>query len=70
MPVTQWMLNDLESYVRETLRPERLAAHQLFRANRVAELIDRLYQPGSDYREVNQVLALVVFQEWHDLYMV
>jgi asparagine synthase (glutamine-hydrolysing) len=69
MPVTQWMLNDLESYVRETLRPERLAEHHLFRPKRVAELVDRLYQRGSDYREVNQVLALVVFQEWYDLYM-
>ena len=69
MPVTQWFLNDLEAYVRETLSPGRLAQHGFFRPERVRELIDRLYRPGSDYMQVNQVLGLVVFQEWYDLYM-
>ena len=35
----------------------------------VNRLIDRLYQPGSDHTHVNKVLALVVFQEWYELYM-
>jgi asparagine synthase (glutamine-hydrolysing) len=69
MPVTQWMLGDLQSYVRETLSTERLQRHGYFRPERVCALVDRLYQPGADYTDVNRVLALVVFQEWYDLYM-
>lgn len=68
MPVTQWFQNDLETYVRHVLRPEALARHGLFRQTAVEALIDRLYQPGSDYHDVNRVLSLVMFQEWHDLY--
>ena len=69
MPVTQWFLNDLQGYVRATLSPERLASHGFFRQTEVDRLIDRLYQPGSDHTHVNKVLALVVFQEWYELYM-
>ena len=69
MPVTQWFLNDLEDYVRATLSPDRLAGHGFFRQEEVNRLIDRLYQPGSDHTHVNKVLALVVFQEWYELYM-
>lgn len=69
MPVTQWFLNDLQDYVRATLSPERLVRHGFFRQEEVNRLIDRLYQPGSDHTHVNKVLALVVFQEWYELYM-
>jgi len=69
MPVTQWILNDLEGYVRETLSRARLASHGLFTQERVDALVNRVYQPGSDYTHVNQVLALIVFQEWYELYL-
>jgi asparagine synthase (glutamine-hydrolysing) len=69
MPVTQWFLNDLQDYVRATLSPDRLASHGFFRQEQVERLIDRLYQAGSDHTHVNKVLALVVFQEWYELYM-
>jgi asparagine synthase (glutamine-hydrolysing) len=69
MPVTQWFLNDLQGYVRATLSPERLAGHGFFRQEEVDRLVSRLYQPGSDHTHVNKVLALVVFQEWYELYM-
>jgi asparagine synthase (glutamine-hydrolysing) len=69
MPVTDWILRDLQGYVRETLSPPRLARHGFFQPRRVAELIDRVYRPGSDYTDVNRVLTLLVFQEWHELYM-
>jgi asparagine synthase (glutamine-hydrolysing) len=68
MPVTEWMLGELQPWVRETLAPERLARHGLFDAVRVGALIERLYQPGAAYADVNKVLALVTFQEWYDLY--
>jgi asparagine synthase (glutamine-hydrolysing) len=69
MPVTQWMLTDLQPWVRDTLSPERLALHGLFDHERVGELVERLYQPGADYIAVNKVLALVIFQEWYELYL-
>src|SRR5207248_11363381 len=59
MPVTQWMLGALQPYVRQTLAPARLAQHGFFRPDTVAALVDRLYQPGCDYRDVNRVVALI-----------
>jgi hypothetical protein len=29
-----------------------------------------LYRPDSDYTTVNKVLALVIFQEWYEMYLV
>jgi asparagine synthase (glutamine-hydrolysing) len=69
MPVTEWMQNDLEEYTRDTLSAPRLGMHGLFRQERVDALVNRLYQPGSDYKDVNRVLALIVFQEWFELYL-
>jgi asparagine synthase (glutamine-hydrolysing) len=69
MPVTDWLFNQLEDYVRQTLSPSRLSKHALFDADRVQALVDELYRGQHDYRFVNKVLALVVFQEWHDMYM-
>jgi asparagine synthase (glutamine-hydrolysing) len=69
MPVAQWLMGDLQPYVRDTLAAANLRAHGLFRPERVNALVDRLYQPGADYTDVNKVLALVVFQEWYALYM-
>ena len=68
MPVTQWVMTDLQPWVRATLSPERLAAHGLFDPRRVAELVDAVYRPAADYRDVNKVLVLAIFQEWFELY--
>jgi asparagine synthase (glutamine-hydrolysing) len=70
MPIAQWLLNDLQDYVRETLTPARLARHGLFRPQTVQSLVDGLYQGQKDYTYTNKILALLVFQEWFDLYMV
>jgi asparagine synthase (glutamine-hydrolysing) len=68
MPVARWLVEDLAGYVRETLHPDRLARHGFFDAGRVARLVDRLHEPGSDYTDANKVLSLIVFQEWYELY--
>ena len=68
MPVAGWLKRDLEPYVRDTLRPERLRSHGLFDATAVQRLIEQLYRPESDYHDANRVLSLIVFQEWHDLH--
>jgi asparagine synthase (glutamine-hydrolysing) len=69
MPITEWLLHDLEDYVRCTLSFEQLSRHGIFDAVRVHELVERLYRQGSDYRDVNRVFSLIVFQEWYDSYM-
>lgn len=69
MPITQWILQDLQDYVRETLSPERLGKHGLFDPSHVQTLVDGLYKGQASYREVNKVYALIIFQEWHDLYL-
>lgn len=69
MPVTEWVLGDLQPWVRETLSPERLSIHGLFDAARVDETVSAAYRPGAHYREVNKVLALVIFQEWYEMYL-
>jgi asparagine synthase (glutamine-hydrolysing) len=68
MPVTDWLTTDLQPYVRETLSPDRLARHGLFRPDAVQTLVDTLLRDGSDYHDGNRVFALLVFQEWYDLY--
>jgi len=69
MPITDWLLKDLQDYVRETLSPSRLSAHGLFDSARVQALMNQIYSNDSDYREVNKIYALLVFQEWYDIYM-
>lgn len=69
MPITQWLLRDLEGYVRDTLSPQRMGKHGLFQAGYVQGLVDGLYRNKSDYQAVNRVYSLLVFQEWYDLYM-
>jgi len=69
MPITQWVFGRLQPWVRQTLAPERLALHGLFDPGRVGELVDRVYAPAADYRTVNKALALVVFQEWYEMYL-
>ena len=70
MPVAQWLLGDLEGYVRQTLSPERLGKHGLFKADQVQELVDTLYRQKVSHGDTNKVLSLIVFQEWYEMYMV
>ncbi len=68
MPLTEWLSRDLYDYVRQILSPASLERHRLFDAEKVQVLIDRI-SDTSDYGDVNKVFALLVFQEWFDLYM-
>ena len=70
MPVAQWLLCDLEDYVRQTLSPENLGKHGIFNADRVCEYVDRFYQSKGDHLYANKLFSLIVFQEWYELYMV
>ena len=69
MPVANWVMGDLQPWVRQTLSAYRLALHGLFDAARVSTLIDAVNRPGATYRDVNKVLSLAIFQEWYELYL-
>jgi asparagine synthase (glutamine-hydrolysing) len=69
MPITEWMRGDLRPWARQTLHPSRLAQHGIFSPPAVQGLLDRLDDPGCDYRTVNKVLALVIFQHWFEMYL-
>ncbi len=69
MPIGEWLGRDLEGYVRQTLSRERLRKHEIFDEDRVQTLVDAFYQGHSGPRYANQVLSLIVFQEWYELYM-
>ena len=69
MPITQWLLQDLESYVRDMLCSEKLRRQGIFDPEAVQSLVDELYQGDVDYKFVNKVFSLVMFQEWHDVYI-
>jgi asparagine synthase (glutamine-hydrolysing) len=69
MPVTDWLLRDLEPYVRDTLSAAALSRSAVFDAAAVGALVDGFYRDQGDYAYGNKILALVVFQEWYDLYM-
>jgi len=69
LPITQWLQNDHEDYVRATLDRARLARHGLFDPAVVSALVDRLYLQPCDHTHVNKVYALLAFQEWHQQYL-
>jgi asparagine synthase (glutamine-hydrolysing) len=69
MPVTDWLLTDLEEYVRETLAPAAVAAAGIFDPRAVGELVDGFYRDRGDYTYGNKLLELVVFHEWHEMYL-
>jgi asparagine synthase (glutamine-hydrolysing) len=69
MPVADWLRGELEPYVRQTLSGERMARHGVFDAGRVRGLVDGFYRSERSHTYANKVLALLVFQEWYDLYM-
>jgi asparagine synthase (glutamine-hydrolysing) len=69
MPITEWMRGDLRPWARETLGPSRLSQHGIFSPPDVQALLDRLDNPGCDYRTVNKVLGLVIFQHWFEMYL-
>ena len=69
MPITEWMRGDLRPWVRDTLHPSRLASHGIFSPAAVQALVELLDDPRCDYRTVNKVLVLAMFQHWYETYL-
>jgi len=66
LPINGWLLTDLEHYVRDTLSPAALRETGVFCPDAVERLISRFYAGAT--RHANQLLSLLCFQEWFNLY--
>ena len=62
MPINEWLLGKLKSYVQATLAPERLARHGLFRISAVEALLDEHYSQRAN--RGNQIWNLLMLQLW------
>lgn len=63
-PVNVWMRESFSDWLADTLAPERLASHGLFRPQVVADLLRR-YRAGDSELQY-KVWSLFCFQLWHD----
>ncbi|MDQ7822803.1 MAG: asparagine synthase (glutamine-hydrolyzing) [Candidatus Eremiobacteraeota bacterium] len=67
LPINLWLLEDMESYVKDILSAKRLALHGLFDGAYVKGLIEEFYHGKRDL--ANKVLTLLAFQVWYEGYM-
>jgi asparagine synthase (glutamine-hydrolysing) len=67
LPVNQWLLSDMEPYVRESLSTARLKSAGIFSPVAVHDILESFY--GGKKELANRVLSILTFQIWHDLYM-
>ncbi len=71
LPINNWIYDDLEAYVRETLSPTNLKKHDLFCVKEVTRLIEDIYSSTTvpHHTRINKILSLIMFQKWYELYM-
>lgn len=69
MPITSWLAGDLRFYVQSVLSRKNLDKHQLFDVGVVESLMTAFFDAPEDYRKGNKIFALMVFQEWFEMYM-
>ena len=67
MPITQWVLGELQPWIRETLSPERLAVHGLFDLARVEDAGRPRCTPRGRLQSRQQGAGTRrIFQEWYE----
>lgn len=66
-PMTSWLRGDLKPFVLENLSEERLRVHNLFDT----AFVQRILQEHMERRQnhYKTIFALLVFQRWHEKYM-
>jgi len=67
LPINQWLLQNMESYVRDALSERRMTLHGLFNVQAVQNLLQQFYSGREEL--ANRVLNLLTFQIWYELYM-
>jgi asparagine synthase (glutamine-hydrolysing) len=64
VPLGSWFAGELQSFVRETLAPEKIRAHGLFDSDMAQTLIEEHIHKKADHRK--KLWSLVVFQMWYE----
>jgi len=67
MPINQWLLQDMEPYVRASLSPARLRKQGIFNPDYVKRLLENFYQ-----RQLHlgtKIWTLIAFQIWYETYL-
>lgn len=67
MPINEWLIGRLKGYVLDTLSPERLRRHGLFRPDAIGEMLETHYS-GKVHRG-NQIWNLLMLQLWWERYV-
>jgi asparagine synthase (glutamine-hydrolysing) len=67
LPINQWLLKNMEDYVKSVLSPERLRKHGFFNEVLVKDLI-RCYYANQQLENSNKVWSLIMFQLWWGKY--
>jgi len=67
MPINEWLLGKLKTYVQATLAPNRLVRHNLFRPSAIQALLDEHYSGVAN--RGNQIWNLLMFQLWWERYV-
>jgi asparagine synthase (glutamine-hydrolysing) len=67
LPINQWLLQSMESYVRLLLSRQRLRRHGFFRPDYVQDVVEKFYRGGIHL--ATKLWVLMVFQIWHETYM-
>jgi asparagine synthase (glutamine-hydrolysing) len=66
MPINEWLIDRLKSYVEATLSPDRLKAHGLFRPEAIRGMLEAHYSGNA--QRGNQIWNLIMFQLWWESY--
>jgi asparagine synthase (glutamine-hydrolysing) len=66
MPINEWLVGHLKSYVRATLAPENIRRHGLLRSDAVADLLDGHFSGRK--HQGSQIWNLLMLQLWLDRY--
>jgi asparagine synthase (glutamine-hydrolysing) len=67
MPINEWLVESLKSYVADTLAPERLARHGLFRPEAIRQILQTHYSGAAN--RGNQIWNLLMLQLWWERYV-
>ena len=67
IPVKEWLKNDLNNWMRDTLSKEELSKHHYFDINIIQKMIDDHSKSKYDYHL--QLWTILMFQDWYKKYM-
>lgn len=66
MPINEWLIDRLGEFVKETLAPERLKSHGLFRAEAVAQMLEAHFSRRGRFGD--RIWNLLMLQLWWERY--